>query len=120
MKREQACKPNSVPRRTGMAIIRLAPTLLAGSSDLPESCAERAAPSLLFGLAPCGVYPASDVAVRAVRSYFKSRRTGPHLFTLTRPPPGLSGSETGRYVFCGTFRIGKVRPLRTSPSDPRC
>ena len=43
---------------------------------------------------------------------------GPHLFTLTRPDPGCPG-ETRRYLFCGTFRIGGVRPWRASPSDPR-
>ena len=35
--REQACKPNFVPREPEVAIIRLAPALLPGSSDLPES-----------------------------------------------------------------------------------
>ena len=33
------------------------------ASDGPPSSAS------LFGLAPCGVYPASDVTTRAVRSY---------------------------------------------------
>jgi len=37
-KREQACKPNFVPRLPGAAIIPLAPSLLMGSSDLPGSC----------------------------------------------------------------------------------
>lgn len=95
-KREQACKPNFVPRLPGATIIRLAPPLLMGSSDLPEShrpvaaiddrccvvsgscdhrsplrsLAERVTPPLLFGLAPCGVCPALNIAVEAVRSYF--------------------------------------------------
>ena len=36
-KGEQACKPDSVPRASGAAIIPLGPELLPGSSDLPES-----------------------------------------------------------------------------------
>src|SRR5688572_5567233 len=52
-----------------MAIIRLGRTLLPGSSDLPGSKTERAAPPPLFGLAPRGVYPAVRIAPDAVRSY---------------------------------------------------
>jgi hypothetical protein len=54
--------------------IPLAPALLTGSSNLPGSC-RRAACSRklrgasLFGLAPCGVLPATSVARSAVRSY---------------------------------------------------
>ena len=43
--REQACKPNSVSRGGGTAIIHLAPALLAGSSDLPGSCNGAGSPS---------------------------------------------------------------------------
>src|ERR1700694_4773208 len=51
--------------------------LLLGSSDLPESLTERAAPPLLFGLAPHGVCPAgTDYSARGALL--------PHLFTLTR------------------------------------
>jgi hypothetical protein len=58
--------------------IPLASPLLARSSNLPESVgwAIRVRPSharrpaaLLFGLAPCGVLPATRVATGAVRSY---------------------------------------------------
>jgi len=60
----------------GAAVIRLGPALLPDSSDLPESRTERAAPPLLFGLAPRGVYPAGpDYSVRGALL--------PHLFTLT-------------------------------------
>src|ERR1022692_4666700 len=59
-------KPVSVPLRA--AAIHLGRTLLPGSSDLPESSSERAAPPLLFGLAPRGVCPASRIAPSAVRS----------------------------------------------------
>ena len=90
-------KPVSVPLRA--TVIRLGRALLPGSSDLPESRTERAAPPLLFGLAPRGVYPASRITPAAVRSY----RT-------FSPLPG-----NGRYVFCGTFRkirlSGSPRPL---------
>ena len=61
------CKPVSVPLRA--TAIPLGPTSLTGSSDLPESRAERAAPPLLFGLAPRGVCPAGRIAPSAVRSY---------------------------------------------------
>ena len=53
----------------GVAVIRLDRALLRGSSDLPGSLTERAAPPPLFGLAPRGVYPASEIAPAAVRSY---------------------------------------------------
>ena len=52
-----------------MAIIHLGRTLLPGSSDLPGSKAERAAPPPLFGLAPRGVCPAIRITSNAVRSY---------------------------------------------------
>ena len=60
-----------------------------------QEIAERAAPALLFGLAPCGVYPASGIAARAVRSYLGAPTKGPHLFTLTRPGSRLPGREPG-------------------------
>src|SRR3954451_18812754 len=60
-------KPVSVPLRA--VTIRLGQPLLAGSSDLPESKTERAAPPLLFGLAPRGVCHAGRITPAAVRSY---------------------------------------------------
>jgi hypothetical protein len=57
--------------------IPLGQTSLPGSSDLPESRTERAAPPLLFGLAPHGVYPAGT-------DYSGRGALLPHLFTLTR------------------------------------
>ena len=125
--REQACKPNSVPRLTGVAIIPLAPALLPGSSDLPESWPREGVggagtPPLLFGLAPSGVYLAPDIAIGAVRSYPAERgRRSDRTFS---PLPVLCVAETTesrRYVFCGTFRFAGVRSAsRTSPCDPRC
>src|SRR5690348_6240705 len=60
--------------------IPLGPALLAGSSGLPGgfgravlSRVDRREPTArvasLFGLAPCGVWPAIDLAADAVRSY---------------------------------------------------
>ena len=61
-------KPVSVPAER-VAIIPLGRPSLTGSSDLPGSVTERAAPPPLFGLAPHGVYPASQITLTAVRSY---------------------------------------------------
>ena len=83
------------------AVIPLGRTLLTGSSDLPGSLTERAAPPPLFGLAPRGVYPASRIAPAAVRSYR----------TFSPLPP------KGRYIFCGTFR--KARFERAPPAVSR-
>jgi len=124
---EQACKPDSVSRRAGMAIIHLGRGIASGlqrptrgSPLVPASrgeVAERATPPPLFGLAPCGVFPAPEVALRAVRSYIKPLNqaiSGPHLFTLTpavfRQPCGRQAAALGRYIFCGTVRIGKTPP----------
>ena len=131
-KREQVCKPNSVPPDSpGVATIPLAPALLPGSSDLPESFpdvepgwAGRATPPLLFGLAPCGVYPAPDIAIGAVRSYLAAGlQVKPGTTRAPKQPAPFHPypSADGRYVFCGTFRIAGVRPgqaeirLRPSP-----
>jgi len=60
-------------RSYGETTIPLARRSLAGSSDLPGGCgrADRlaCATATLFGLAPCGVLPATDVTAGAVRSY---------------------------------------------------
>jgi len=85
-KKKSASKPVSrilFPGLAGVAIIPLAPALLPGSSDLPESCPSdgvggAGTPPLLFGLAPCGVYLAPDITIGAVRSYpaERGRRSG--------------------------------------------
>ncbi len=53
----------------------------------------------LFGLAPCGVYPASTL-------YSASGALLPHLFTLT--PSALRPSW--RYLLCGTSRLRAFTP----------
>jgi len=80
-----------------MTIIPLGEPLLARSCDLPEGCdapsqhvSRQAGTPSLFGLAPCGVYPALNIAAQAVRSY------------RTFSPLSTWG---GRYVFCGTGRL---------------
>jgi hypothetical protein len=127
-KREQACKPNFVPRLPGATIIHLAPPLLMGSSDLPEShrpvaavnnrasdhrsplqsLAERVTPPLLFGLAPCGVCPALDIAVEAVRSYFNPAKAGRTFSPLPR--------KIGAVYFLWHFPCRKRTPRL--PGDP--
>src|SRR5689334_18042870 len=56
-----------------MTTIPLDRRLLAGSSDLPgglgRAVRQACAYTTLFGLAPCGVLPATDVTAGAVRSY---------------------------------------------------
>src|SRR5579871_1927139 len=99
-------KPVSVPGRA-MAI-PLGRTLLPGSSNLPESRTERAAPPLLFGLAPHGVCPARRIASPAVRSC----RTFSPL-----PPIRTRGPSRQRYIFCGTFR--ETRFERVPPAVSR-
>jgi len=56
----------------------------------------------LFGLAPCGVYPASAVTVGAVRSY----RTFSPLPDWTGPKTRLDR----RYLLCGTGRPRALTP----------
>ena len=48
------------------------------------SLAERVTPPLLFGLAPCGVYPALDIAIEAVRSYINPASAGRTFSPLPR------------------------------------
>ena len=102
----------------------------------------------LFGLAPCGVLPATDVAAGAVRSYrtfsplpafapsgapagkpvFSSRRSigrGQAAFLVETPGIGngparrsLRRSEGGRYIFCATNPSG--HPARALPGALPC
>jgi hypothetical protein len=65
---------------------------LARRADTPRGYLGLAAHPSLFGLAPCGVYPAPDVTAGAVRSY----RT-------FSPLP--CASRRRRYLLCGTSRL---------------
>ena len=80
---KRTCKPNSVvcghsSRRRVAADTHQRPTrrfrpiawssLAAPGRHRTRDCSEPASPSL-FGLAPCGVYPASGLTTGAVRSY---------------------------------------------------
>ena len=79
--------------------------------------AERVTPPPLFGLAPCGVYPAPHLAMGAVRSYIKPLAR-PHLFTLTASPFWNSKGDAG-----GIFSVALSVPeayvrLREIPLRP--
>ena len=93
----------------GVTTIPLVPSLLTGSSDLPGDSADGpSAPAVtpmatLFGLAPCGVLPATRVTTGAVRSY---RTFSPLLAFALR--------EGGRYVFCAT--VLRVAPTGCYPA----
>ena len=100
-----------------MTIIPLGAALLTRSSDLPGSCGDHSTrlsapdrhattawvwpriPSL-FGLAPCGVYPAPDFTAGAVRSYR----------TFSPLPPSSSLERLRRYLLCGTSRLQALTP----------
>ncbi len=81
-------------------IIPLVPPSLTGSSDLPgDHWTGR--PASLFGLAPCGVLPATRVTTGAVRSY----RTFSPLPASALAGLGAAGLATCRWlcIFCATF-----------------
>ncbi len=96
---QSACKPGSVwsclrdGHSSGTTLARrlVQPTRVAGqeTGSAPRVATHARPP--LFGLAPGGVYPATPVSRRAVRSY----RT---LSPLPRRP-----KPTWRFAFCGTF-----------------
>jgi hypothetical protein len=76
--REQVCKPNSVSRRVGIAIIPLAQSLPIGSSDLPggfERAARMSPPYLVLHREEFA-WPRMSPHV-PVRSYFKPFRAAP-------------------------------------------
>ena len=100
--RQTACKPGSVHAAAHIwrrwTVIHLGRPLPDASCNLPGRRREHACqvpaeagadtPSL-FGFAPGGVYPATTVTSRAVRSY---RTLSP-----------LPTSQDRRFAFCGTF-----------------
>ena len=118
-----ADKPNFVQIRRPVTIIPLGAALLTRSSDLPGGCGERSSTRLsapdrhataawvwpripsLFGLAPCGVYPAPDFTAGAVRSY---RTFSP--LPAARISRLLSRRGCWRYLLCGTGRLQALKP----------
>ena len=83
----------------------------AHRADTQRRLAPAALPSL-FGLAPCGVYPASVVTAGAVRSYRtfsplpRHRTRSPNQFWRTVSGVALvNKSQPGRYLLCGTSRL---------------
>lgn len=81
VKSRKACKPNFVPRQAGAVTIYLVPSLLTGSSNLPDGVTTGNAYRLL-GFAPREVFRASEAHAR-------SGGLLPRLFTLT---PDKSGA----------------------------
>ena len=92
--------PPLVARGRAM-IIYLATTIARrGRATYPEASDGPSSSASLFGLAPCGVYPASDVTTRAVRSYRtisplppRFRRGGMFSVALSFPSPGLGVTQ---------------------------
>nr|VFJ47426.1 MAG: hypothetical protein BECKFW1821B_GA0114236_100259 [Candidatus Kentron sp. FW] len=94
------------------------------SSDLPGSgaghawlYASRHKPAPLFGLAPGGVYPATPITRGAVRSY---RTISPLPACLLEVRIKTGKQNSGRYIFCGTFRrlASPRRYLAPRPVEP--
>ncbi len=107
MKHEEVRRSRPISRVLSWAAIHLRRTSPCACSSLPGSGADNTIGSL-FGLAPGGVYPATPVTSRAVRSYR----------TISPLPPARG--PVRRYIFCGTFR-GLAPPrnyLAPCPVEP--
>src|SRR3954471_16551492 len=89
-----------------MTIIPLVAPLLARSSDRPGDQGRAVLYVPLFGLAPCGVLPATRVTTGAVRSY----RT----FSPLPRRTGVRHLSARRYVFCAT--VLRVAPTGRYPA----
>src|SRR5580658_5116020 len=85
--------------------IHLGQASLPGSSDLPESLTERAAPPLLFGLAPHGVYPAGT-------DYSGRGALLPHLFTLTPGTNSKARATGGIFSVALSVKLALSKPPR--------
>ncbi len=112
-----------VSRVLSRTVIHLGQASPPASSDLPGPGAGHTRGSLC-GLAPGGVYPATDVTVRAVRSYrtfsplpstYPRSALRPGTWALNRPRV-----DGRRYIFCGTFRrlAPPRRYLAPCPVEP--
>jgi hypothetical protein len=85
--------------------IHLGQASLPGSSNLPESLTERAAPPLLFGLAPHGVYPAGT-------NYSGRGALLPHLFTLTPDTSSKARATGGIFSVALSVKLALSKPPR--------
>ena len=95
-------------RRFWLPANRVSPPWRIGPIRFLPPGEERQDPCL-FGLAPCGVYPAASITGRAVRSY------------RTFSPLPLSFARLGRYVLCCTCRPdGLNHPSRTLSGTLPC
>src|SRR5271163_4811541 len=92
--------PASYPEVSAALELALSHVTRVGAPGRHAFAADRAGPriSSLFGLAPCGVYPAPDVTAGAVRSYR----------TFSPLPTPLARHR--RYLLCGTSRLAALTP----------
>src|SRR5271165_5058418 len=92
--------PATYPEVSAVSEPALSHVTRVGAPGRHASAADRAGLriSSLFGLAPCGVYPAPDVTAGAVRSYR----------TFSPLPTALA--RRGRYLLCGTSRLAALTP----------
>ena len=92
--------PATYPEVSAVSELALSHVTRVGAPGRHASAAERAGLriSSLFGLAPCGVYPAPDVTAGAVRSY------------RTFSPLPTSLARRRRYLLCGTSRLAALTP----------
>ena len=105
----------AVSRVLSWTVIHLGPVSPQASSNLPESSAGRTN-GFLFGLAPSGVYLATDC-------YQPRGALLPHPFTLTGsglPSLTIRHLELRRFAFCCTFRrfTPPRRYLALCPVEP--
>src|SRR5271170_6635972 len=92
--------PATYPEVSAAPELAISHVTRVGAPGRHASAADRAGLriSSLFGLAPCGVYPAPDVTAGAVRSYR----------TFSPLPTALA--RRGRYLLCGTSRLAALTP----------
>ena len=92
--------PATYPEVSAVSELALSHVTRVGAPGRHAFAADRAGLriSSLFGLAPCGVYPAPDVTAGAVRSYR----------TFSPLPTPLA--RCGRYLLCGTCRLAALTP----------
>ena len=109
-RRRVAADTHQRPTRRFRHIARAALPHRADAQRPPGSW-HSALPSL-FGLAPCGVYPASVITAGAVRSYrtFSPLPDWPSRQSPFGPAYPRRSAGSRRYVFCGTGRPRALTP----------